>query len=310
MTEGIGVSAGGGAACFLCGGRAMALPVRQEGRSAASGAVSATFGSSRRDAGRVSLVRCSGCGMGWQEPMPTASALADIYRNMVDECRLSDEDARKRSAHRYARLLSAHAGTMRGRLLDVGCSTGVFVAESLQDGWDAVGVEPSAWLAAHARARLGARILQATLEDAVFEDRSLQAITMWDVLEHVSDPLGVLQKVVRLLRPGGILGVNIPNIASLPAAIMKGRWPLILPEHTYYYTPRSLTLLFERTGLEWLSAHAHPVVFSAGYVAARLRQHAVPGSGLAAGILRALRLEAVNIPVLMGEMTVFARRPA
>ena len=296
--------------CPLCGSATVPMPTRPVVRFAEAGLAVDTFGSSRKRVGHVRVVRCAKCGLGWQSPMPTAEALKETYRSMEDERRLLDVGGRERPARRYLRLLSRYAGDTRGRLLDVGCSTGVFLHESLRNGWDAIGIEPSAWLAAHARARLGARVRETTLEDEAFDDQSFAAVTMWDVLEHMTDPIGALRKVVGLLCPGGTLGINVPNIDSLPARFLGARWPLILPEHTFYFTPRSLGRLFEQSGLSWLGAHAHPVFFSAGYVAERLKQHDVSCAGFVGRILRALRMDAVNMPVLMGEMTVFARRSA
>lgn len=294
--------------CPLCDCAVAPRPARTVPQSVAAGVAVDTFGSSRKRAGVVHVARCAECGLGWQSPMPTAEALNEIYRSMEDKHRLLEVSRWERPARRYLRLLSRHAGGVRGRLLDVGCSTGVFLAESLRHGWDATGIEPSAWLASHAQARLGARVLQTTLEAAVFDDQSFTAVTLWDVLEHMTDPVGALRKVIRLLRPGGIVGVNVPNIDSLPSRFLGTHWPMVLPEHTFYFAPRSLRRLFERSGLSWLGAHDHPVFFSAGFVVERLKQHEVPCAGLTARILQALKLDAVSIPVLMGDMTVFARR--
>jgi SAM-dependent methyltransferase len=236
--------------------------------------------------------------------------LAAIYAGLQDSQRVEDGEDRARAARLYVQRLGRYAGARRGALLDVGCSTGAFLTAAVQDGWEVTGIEPSAWLAAQARARSGAEVHECSFEDWPLPARPFDAITMWDVLEHVEDPRAVLAKAGRALRSGGILGLNVPNIASLPARCMGRRWPLILPEHTYYFTPASLARLLEETGFARRVRSAHPVRFRAGFVAERLCQHGVPGAGVLRRALAALGLHSASVPVLMGDMTVLASRKA
>ena len=147
-----------------------------------------------------------------------------------------------------------------------------------------------------------------TFEKAPLAANSFDAITLWDVLEHMADPIAVLKKAARLLRPGGILALNVPNIESLIAKLMGSRWPLLLTEHLYYFSPSSLRLLLERSGFSVAGFHLHPVYFSVGYLLHRLAQHPLPGAQLAANLACRLALQNCTVPLLMGEVTVVAYR--
>jgi hypothetical protein len=91
---------------------------------------------------------------------------------------------------------------------------------------------------------------------------------------------------------------------------MRSRWPLLLPEHTFYFTRRALRALFGREGLAVLGFLTHASFFTAGFVAERLRQHGFPGAAAAGRLLARLKVDAMTIPVFMGDVTAFARKAA
>jgi hypothetical protein len=145
------------------------------------------------------------------------------------------------------------------------------------------------------------------LEAPPFATGSLDGVTLWDVLEHVPNPLGALTTCRELLQENGWIALNVPAIDSFLARGLGARWPLLLPEHLHYFTRRSLRHLLGASGFGSISFHLHPVVFSAGYVAHRLGQHALPLAGLGARILKWLGAEELPVPLLMGEVTALAR---
>ena len=266
------------------------------------------FGSSRETLTVRPLSYCRRCGLAWQDPLPDRETLQRLYREMPDEVYLSEQAGRRRAFRRGVRLLGRACGGRRGRLLDVGCSAGLGLEVAAADGWDVFGVEPSLPLGRIAQQRFGERIVLSSFEDAALEAGSFDAMAIWDVLEHMRDPVLALAKAASGLRAGGWLAVNVPNVESLIARSLGARWPLLLPEHLYYFSPRSLRRLLARAGFESPRFHLHPVYFSVGYVLRRLRQHRLPASRLAEAAAHALGLHAVVVPLLMGELTVLARR--
>jgi SAM-dependent methyltransferase len=135
-----------------------------------------------------------------------------------------------------------------GRLLDVGCATGDFLVEMNRHGWDTVGIEPNERAAQLAQER-GCRVMVGTLEHAQFGADSFDVITMWHVLEHVSDPLEQLAAAKRILKSKGLLIFCVPNLHSLEAKIFGHLWAgFDVPRHAYAFSRKGLKSLFDQTG--------------------------------------------------------------
>ena len=145
---------------------------------------------------------------------------------------------------RYLDLIEGSLGA-KGKLLDVGAATGFFVALARERGFDARGVELSEYAASLGRQK-GLDIETGTLADST---GTYDAITMLDVIEHLPDPRADLKRAYALLRPGGVLVINTPDVGSLIARAFGLHWHLIVPpEHLYYFDRKNLCALLEETG--------------------------------------------------------------
>ncbi len=155
----------------------------------------------------------------------------------------------------------------RGRLLDVGAATGVFVDLARQAGWDAEGIEISAAAVEAARAK-GLPVREATLE--ALEGESLyDAMTFLDVLEHLPDPAQALRIAYRLLRPGGAIAVNVPDAGSLYARAMGRAWHAIIPpEHLSYFTFSALDRMLADAGFQHVHGRTMNKSFTLSYILA------------------------------------------
>ncbi|MDQ3607705.1 MAG: class I SAM-dependent methyltransferase, partial [Actinomycetota bacterium] len=131
-----------------------------------------------------------------------------------------------------------------------------FVAAARAAGHDARGLEPSARGVAAAQAVYGLELERAAIEDAAIPPGSLDAVTLWHVLEHIDDPAGALARVAGWLRPGGVMLVGVPNVASLQARLGGPAWfHLDVPRHRTHFTPQGLRALLRAHGLEPLRTH-------------------------------------------------------
>ncbi|MHB8659146.1 MAG: class I SAM-dependent methyltransferase [Solirubrobacteraceae bacterium] len=141
------------------------------------------------------------------------------------------------------------------RLLDAGAGRGRFVSTARRAGYDAFGIEPSARGLAAAR-RLGAPVSGQSIETAEFASGSLDAVTLWHVLEHLDDPGAALARIAGWLRPGGPLLVGVPNLDSWQARLGGERWyHLDVPRHRTHFTPAGLGELLSRSGFEPAATH-------------------------------------------------------
>jgi SAM-dependent methyltransferase len=282
-------------ACPICG--AAALEVYLEDRDVALDA--SITGSSRQAVSPGRIMRCRVCLFGFRQMRSSPDVLAELYRCMDTVVYESEATGRDRTARRHLAIVERHAH--RGRLLDVGCAGGLFLHHALRAGWSVTGIEPSEALSTEARERLGSKgeIHCGTLEGAILLP-GFDAVTLWDVLEHVPDPRAFLYACRALLRPGGHLFLNVPDLDSLEARLLGRRWPLFLPEHLNYFNRGSLRLCGERAGLTLVRFGRRRASFSVKYVAKRVAQHGIPGSKMLLK-LSETPLGRLLIPVSLGE---------
>jgi SAM-dependent methyltransferase len=205
--------------------------------------------------GSFTLVGCLRCGLLYQNPRPTRAAVGRFYPDHYGAYGAAQSGLRARRgllgwvtrrgmARRCELLDRAVPPRPDGprRLLDVGSGGGLFLeAVQLHGGWRAEGLEPNAQAARATAERLGLPVLHGGIEDARYPDASFDAVTLWDVLEHLHDPLGALRELRRILRPGGALFVRVPNAASYVRALCGRYWVgYDLPRHMTVFSPATL----------------------------------------------------------------------
>lgn len=210
------------------------------------------------------IVRCPGCSLAWQAHPPRPQEMGQHY---TTEYHRLISAAGESSPHRW----QAHQERLTrykqsGALLDLGCSSGAFLASLPRNTWKLFGVEMSAKEAKTAEQRTGADVFVGDILEAPFAPESFDAITCCDVLEHLYEPQRVIAKVAQWLRPGGIFYVQVPNIDSAEARVFGSYWQgLELPRHLFHYCPISLKALAASAGLQNLSIETrrNPAVGSA-----------------------------------------------
>lgn len=139
-----------------------------------------------------------------------------------------------------------------GRLLDVGCAAGGFMEVAREQGWSATGVDVNGPATAHAREALGLDVVTGTLADLPEAYGVFDAVTLWDVAEHVPDPKGLIAQARERIAEGGIIALSVPNVASLAAWVGRERWPMFGDEHLTYFTPETIRKMVKFAGFEVL----------------------------------------------------------
>jgi SAM-dependent methyltransferase len=206
-----------------------------------------------------SLIRCLSCSLIRLQDPPPPSEMAEHYGARYDSAISGpgDEPAHWRE-RRDALLLFKSSGA----LLDLGCSSGGFLAAMRGPSWKLFGIEMSEAVAARARDRCGAAVFVADIVAAPFPPASFDAITCFHVFEHLYQPREVLAKISAWLRPGGVFYTMMPNIDSAGARIFGSYWyALELPRHLYHFSPLSLRVLANSVGLELVSLTTNREVF-------------------------------------------------
>jgi 2-polyprenyl-3-methyl-5-hydroxy-6-metoxy-1,4-benzoquinol methylase len=222
-------------ACPCCGGSSPLPWMKVEGQS--------QYGPTSYD-----LLRCASCQHTWLDNRPTVEEMtyyySPSYHRVVGH---AGETSPKRWERQCRVILKYKSG---GNILDIGCSSGGFLASLRKGPWKLYGIELSAPTAERARAITGGDIFAGDVVDATFPHESFDVITCSDVMEHFYDPQEVFRRIYSWLKPGGIVYIFVPNIMSWEARIFRSHWfGLDLPRHLHHYSANSLSRFADTTGL-------------------------------------------------------------
>lgn len=134
-------------------------------------------------------------------------------------------------------------------LMDVGCSSGAFITIAQKLGINAEGVEPMTFPARAAMAS-GLKVTEGFLEDLNLLGESFDLVTLFEVIEHLKDPVSLLKECRRILRPRGLMVIRTGNTDSWTVQYMRERWDYFCPAigHISFFNPTSIKILANRTG--------------------------------------------------------------
>jgi len=203
------------------------------------------------------IVRCQGCGLVYVGRAPNDQELLALY----DEAYYEDANAagyggyaaaEERKRHHDRTLLDEiERLSAPGDLLEIGCAYGFFLDEARRRGWRVRGVEPSRHAAANARHRLGLDVSGEPFTELATESQSLDAIALWDVIEHLPNPRETVERAHAWLRTGGVLALSTGNVESLSARLHGADWSLMTPPwHQFYFSRKTIRRLLEGSGFE------------------------------------------------------------
>jgi SAM-dependent methyltransferase len=301
--------------CAACGASGLVPHLKVAGGAGPDGLIPTTdkFGTALAD-----LVRCPSCGHRQTEPMPADAVLESAYSDAasddyVEEAAGQRETAR-RALVRIERHLAVEAGNgtaRRRQLLDLGCWVGFLLAEAVDRGWEAVGVEPSQFASAYARDELGLDVRTGELFTSPLPLGHFDAVVMGDVIEHLPRPGEALDRMASLLRPGGVAWMALPDAGSLVARGMGRRWWSVIPTHVQFFTRASIQTLLERHGWTVLEIDTSPKAFSVRYYLDRIAGYSPLAARLLVRGAGAARVaDRMWAPDFHDRMAVIARAPS
>ena len=199
-------------------------------------------------------VECAGCGLQFLSPRLTERRILQLYQDAA----YYDSAVAGRGYDEYlavrenwlrtfdARLRAVARHKPAGRALDVGCGPGFFLEAAARRGYEAWGLDPSAYAVDLARRRHADRVLEGVLETAPFPPGHFDLVTAFDAFEHVYRPVRFLEAAHALLAPGGVLVITTPDPTSLLARACGRHWVSFkIPEHVYYWAPRTIRRALE-----------------------------------------------------------------
>src|SRR5436190_4415371 len=200
------------------------------------------------------IAQCTNCGLAFTDPVPQE------WKRYYPEFYYGDPRTKRFPAIiewlqnglyvSRARRIQRLAGKP-GRVLDIGCGRGHLLRAFQRCGWDVAGTEMSESAAAFARQQLNLPVHVGELVDMNLPADSFDAAVMWHVLEHFERPQHVVHEVYRLLRPGGIFLVAVPNFGSIEGRAARDKWfHLDVPRHLTHFTSNVLMQSLKQAGFQ------------------------------------------------------------
>lgn len=294
--------------CAICGTEGNAVELYPANFDFA--AFNADIFSARRlpDGLHYRLVTCATCGLVRSDPVASTETLARLYERSVVTYGDEVPDLR----YTYGRYLSrlAHFSSRRESLLEIGCGNGFFLLEALAQGYtDVRGVEPSSSAIAQADPQVRSQIVCDLMRPGLFAPDTFDVVCLFQVFDHVPEPGAVLDECLRVLRPGGLLLCLNHNVTALSARLMKERSPIIDIEHTYLYSPPTISRMASDHGFQIGEVGSVYNRYALRYL---VRLLPLP-SGLKQSLLKLLAsslLGGVRVSVPLGNLYMIARKPS
>lgn len=252
------------------------------------------------------LVRCRKCGLQYLNPRLRQDIILEGYSNGIDDNFISQVAGRERTFAKCLDLIESYY-PQKGRMLDIGTAGGSFLGVASQRGWDVTGCEPSKWLSEWGSRHYNINIHAGTLFDMQLDEGAFDVVTLWDVLEHTPDPSAVLKECRRVLKHGGILVLNYPDIGSSIARLMGRKWVFLLSVHLYYFTLNTIREMLKANGFDVIRSKKHWQILEMGYIFFRMEPYIHGPAKLGGRILKSLSMEKAQIPYWMGQSLIIAR---
>jgi 2-polyprenyl-3-methyl-5-hydroxy-6-metoxy-1,4-benzoquinol methylase len=217
------------------------------------------------------IVTCKKCGFRFTNPRPYSEAIGEYYKaeSYISHTNTSKgliskiyQEVRKFTLKGKLNLIN-RLSPQKGKLLDVGCGTGMFLNVARENGWKVNGIEPDA----------GARAIAEEVNDikikgevfSSFENETFEIITLWHVLEHVHELNATIDWLKEKLSKDGSLLIAVPNHESKDAEIYQEQWAAYdVPRHLYHFSQKSIKELFANHGFEL--KETLPMKFDSFYV--------------------------------------------
>ena len=275
------------------------------------------------------IVKCTNCGLLYVNPQNQQNLTYDFedkgkrqdkFRRMhelaakryglcYEDIYAQEED--RRILHFSDRADKVLKFCSSGRLLDIGCSRGLFLSNFLAKDFDIYGIEPRDWICAKAMERLGNKVFCGTLREANLPDAHFDAVTMINLIEHLPSPKDTLLEVNRIMKSGALLMIETPDAEGLLTKIMGSRWHTFLEsEHNFFFSKTTISNLLSKTGFKTISIEPAYKLFTLRYLLYQTAWYSSKAlSRLLVGLVESLGLSDKLIKFRQpGEIIVFAQK--
>lgn len=247
------------------------------------------------------IVSCRNCGLVYVAEKLGQKTISTYYEVAEDPLYFAEQPARKITFNHYLDKLEK-VFPQKGRLLDVGTNTGLFVRLALDRGWQAQGLEPNRWATKYARDNYHIKLVNKPFTKHIFAPASFDVITMWDVIEHFVDPIKELKTIFWYLKPRGIFVFSTVDPHSLMARTMGSRWSWYMEMHRVFFDRPTVRRYLATTGFRKIVLQSHWRHLSLGYLSTRLAAVSPRISNISSKIIAKAGLDSLIVPYYANDL--------
>lgn len=281
--------------CPICGPKGGKILLYPQNFSPAQINVKVFSARRRPDRLHYRLVECGRCGLIYSDPILSDRQISRLYRQSLFTYADRARDLAKTYGH-YLRTLENY-GAVKNRFLEIGCGNGFMLAEAKRQGYREVwGVEPSREAVRSAAGPVRKKIKNSVFDRKLFPENYFDVISFFQTFDHVAHPNRFLIDCFVFLKPGGLVLAINHNVAALSAKIMGERSPIIDVEHTYLYSPKTMTQIFQKNGFAVLAVGPSFNIYPLDYIFHLL---ALPES----------LVPKIRLKLRLGNLFLIARKP-
>lgn len=208
-------------------------------------------------------------------PRINTSDLISNYSNATDDKHHMQDKFRIKSfihaLNKIIKTLRIDSKDLNINLLDIGCASGAFLfAAKKITNWRVQGLEPSMKLVEFGKKKYNIDIKQGQFKFEDYKDNKIDIISLWDVLEHLNEPDLMIEDISKTLIKGGYLIINVPNLDSFFARLLRYSWPFYLAVHIHYFQNKTIIKLLKKQNLEICYKKTYFQQLGLGYILYRL----------------------------------------
>ena len=267
--------------------------------------------------GDIKTFRCLFCDTVFQDFAAVADKLSAIYGKEYYEPWGLENDNLSNSARavkektfekKLATIMKYKTG---GKILDIGCANGSFLSVAQKKGFDVHGSDINPHAIKLAKEKFGDSIFEGEIGQFVHNKMVFSVVTMFDVLEHMSDPVKALAEINSILEQGGFIVLVTPNWRSFSAKTFRSGWMNFKLEHIYYFSPKSIQYLLKKAGFEVIFTQPNTKELNLSYINTQVKAY---DNGIISKLLPLIlswlpgRLKDITFPLYTGEIFTIAKK--
>ena len=254
------------------------------------------------------LMICNNCSLLFVNPRFDEELIISSYENGTDEKFIKQNILRVKTFRKSLTKIIQYfniSNTSNLKLLDIGSAGGAYLLAANELGFQSEGIEPNKWLCNFSVSQYGLKVTQGVLSSNSYKPNSFDIISMWDVIEHLTNPNEVLSTINKLLVDDGKLIINYPDYSSRISKILGKYWPFWLDVHLYYFSEKTIRLILEKNGFKVIEIKRHYQLLELGYILKRIESK-IPSINPITKLIDLIRLSNFPIKYYLGQKMVIA----